>query len=233
MARLYPSAVSTVDRISRGTTSPSTLFRICAQVTTAPCGWICMNPRHISTDRGPDRTTRAESIPTIRVDGEKYAFRRVLAYETHTRTGKHSHPGSGYSVVFGCPVPAYAIQQVRRSSSMRYQILPPPVTSYCHRSKAVPFHVADPSAPFSRCCLSGLADDLGSDRIASNARRGLADACCASWSQPVQASVVAKRISNSPPTAGGAARSPRFGLTGKAPRSPAPGPGRDRLPARG
>ncbi|WP_405178360.1 hypothetical protein OG225_30165 [Nocardia sp. NBC_01377] len=34
--------------------------------------------------------------PTIRVDGEKYAFRRVFAYETHNRTGKdrgRSGPG--------------------------------------------------------------------------------------------------------------------------------------------
>ncbi len=30
---------------------------------------------------------------------------------------------------------------------MKYQIPPPPVTSYCHRSKAAPFHVADPQRP--------------------------------------------------------------------------------------
>jgi hypothetical protein len=45
---------------------------------------------------------------------------------------------------------AEVIQAVRRASSITYQIRPPPVTSYCHRSSGSPFQAAVPRLPFRR-----------------------------------------------------------------------------------
>jgi hypothetical protein len=63
--------------------------------------------------------------------------------------------------------PAKVIQAVRPESSIRYQIRPPPVTSYCQRSAGAPVHVPVPRLPFSRWCRSGKALDRGAVRIAS------------------------------------------------------------------
>jgi hypothetical protein len=53
------------------------------------------------------------------------------------------------SVFFGCPVPASLIQQVRVSWSTRYQMRPPPVTSYYHCASTLPACESVASDPLS------------------------------------------------------------------------------------
>ena len=57
---------------------------------------------------------------------------------------------TGHSVCFGWAGPACFSHNVRRSTSTRYQIRPPAVTSYCHCSISSPLCIPVASLPFSR-----------------------------------------------------------------------------------
>jgi hypothetical protein len=94
-----------------------------------------------------------------------------------------------HSVDFGWPVAASISHTVRRASSMQYQSLPPPVTSYCHCSRETPLTTRIPSVPFSGCCRESRW--RGSVVMRSHAVRVLPGAAAQTFSQPSTADLLA------------------------------------------
>jgi hypothetical protein len=78
---------------------------------------------------------------------------------------------SDQSVALGWPAVAFVMNTMRRLSSGQYQILPAPVTSYCHCSSTLPLTVRAPRSLLNLCCLAGLVLSRGSCDKASHASR--------------------------------------------------------------
>lgn len=98
-------------------------------------------------------------------------------------------------------------QTVFFSSSMQYQMRPPPVTSYCHWGISIPLAVALAKRPRKGCWR--LFRRRGSVVMSSHAARTLLGTEALSCSQELATAFLANRQSHPPLRGGGATRSRR------------------------
>jgi hypothetical protein len=99
------------------------------------------------------RPTDASVGMTVDRTGLRSAEQRVAVGRVVTEPSTHSMTTPAlkdHSVFSGCAVPAYFNHNVRRSTSIRYQIRLPAVTSYCHCSISLPLRTPEASVPSSR-----------------------------------------------------------------------------------